>query len=135
LFRVTGGNDGKYKEKFLTAVEKVKATCHDQGAKPATDRSVGEYAYSAVGIAFGLGLLIWGDDGDQAVQNFLQDGKFVIRICFYSKLEYGKNEFRNSVESAVRSLKRVRRRPFCATRTHFVNELYASLIQNGPLGS
>jgi ElaB/YqjD/DUF883 family membrane-anchored ribosome-binding protein len=59
LFRATGGKLAeKSKEKFLTAVEKVKATCHDlQDKATATDRSIREYPYSTVGIAFGLGLI------------------------------------------------------------------------------
>ena len=59
LFRVTGGKLAeKSKQKFLTAVEKVKATCHDiQDKANATDRNIRQYPYSAVGIAFGLGLI------------------------------------------------------------------------------
>jgi len=59
LFRVTGGKlTEKIQGKILTAVEKVEGDLHDIKDKAtATDRSVGEYPYSAVGIAFGLGLL------------------------------------------------------------------------------
>jgi ElaB/YqjD/DUF883 family membrane-anchored ribosome-binding protein len=59
LFRATGGKLAeKSKEKFLTAVEKVKAACHDiQDKAHASERNIREYPYSAVSIAFGLGLI------------------------------------------------------------------------------
>jgi len=64
LFRAAGGKLAeKSKQKFLTAVEKAKTTCHEirnqavAGAQT-TDRVIHEYPYSAVGIAFGLGMLL-----------------------------------------------------------------------------
>lgn len=64
LFRAAGGKLAeKSKEKFLTAMEKARSTCHDlrnqavAGAQ-STDQIINEYPYSAVGIAFGLGMLL-----------------------------------------------------------------------------
>jgi ElaB/YqjD/DUF883 family membrane-anchored ribosome-binding protein len=64
LFRAAGGKLAeKSKEKFLTAMEKAKTTCHDirkqavAGAQT-TDQIIHNYPYSAVGIAFGLGILL-----------------------------------------------------------------------------
>ncbi|MDB6111001.1 MAG: hypothetical protein JWR69_2751, partial [Pedosphaera sp.] len=64
LFVATGGKLAeKSKQKFLTAVERMKETCHDikeraaTGAE-ATNQTVQHYPYSTVGIAFGLGLVI-----------------------------------------------------------------------------
>jgi|SRR5581483_1238680 len=64
LFRAAGGKLAeKSKEKFLTAMEKARTTCHDirnQAAAGAqsTDQIIHNYPYSAVGIAFGLGMLL-----------------------------------------------------------------------------
>lgn len=64
LFRAAGGKLAeKSKEKFLTAMEKAKSTCNDirnQAAAGAdtTDQIIHKYPYSAVGIAFGLGMLL-----------------------------------------------------------------------------
>jgi ElaB/YqjD/DUF883 family membrane-anchored ribosome-binding protein len=64
LFAIAGENlDVHSREKFLTGVEKVKATCRNlqskavSGAK-AADRAVREHPYSVAGIAFGVGLII-----------------------------------------------------------------------------
>ena len=64
LFRATGDNLAeKSREKFLKALEKLRATCQDLHAKSeaeanATDGTDHEYPFSAVGIAFGLGILM-----------------------------------------------------------------------------
>jgi ElaB/YqjD/DUF883 family membrane-anchored ribosome-binding protein len=53
----------KSRARFLTSVERMKRTCRDiqdqaaAGARVA-DRSLREHPYTAVGIAFGLGLVI-----------------------------------------------------------------------------
>jgi len=63
LFRATGGKLAeKTREKFLTSVEKARAACHDlQDISAHTARATGhalhEYPWSAVGVAFGLGLV------------------------------------------------------------------------------
>ncbi len=64
LFRAAGGKIAeKSKEKFLTAMEKARLTCYDvrnqavSGART-TDRIIRDYPYPAVGIAFGVGMLL-----------------------------------------------------------------------------
>jgi ElaB/YqjD/DUF883 family membrane-anchored ribosome-binding protein len=63
LFRASGGKlVEESKEKFLTAFEKMKTTCQDITDKAATSaqstgQTIGQYPFSAIGIAFGLGLL------------------------------------------------------------------------------
>jgi ElaB/YqjD/DUF883 family membrane-anchored ribosome-binding protein len=64
LFRTAGSKLAqKSKEKFLTAMERARSTCKDiqnqtvETAR-ATDHAIHEYPYSAVGIAFGLGILL-----------------------------------------------------------------------------
>jgi ElaB/YqjD/DUF883 family membrane-anchored ribosome-binding protein len=64
LFRATGNRIAeKSREKFLTAVDKARAACHevqDQAVSGlnATDEVIRRYPFSAIGVAFGLGLLI-----------------------------------------------------------------------------
>lgn len=64
LFRATGNKIAeKSKEKFLTAVDKARAACHevhDQAVSgfDATEEVIHRYPFSAIGVAFGLGLLI-----------------------------------------------------------------------------
>jgi ElaB/YqjD/DUF883 family membrane-anchored ribosome-binding protein len=64
LFRATGGKLAeKSKHKFLTAVERVKETCNEIKDKAVTgtettDQVIHHFPYSAVGIAFGFGLII-----------------------------------------------------------------------------
>ncbi|MDB6016990.1 MAG: protein of unknown function ElaB [Pedosphaera sp.] len=64
LFRASGGKLAeKSREKILTAMERVKVACEDiQGKATAgariTDQAVREYPYSALGIAFGFGIII-----------------------------------------------------------------------------
>lgn len=53
----------KSKEKFLSALDKLKATCLNAQAKArsgaqSTDRIIHDYPYSAMGFAFGLGLIM-----------------------------------------------------------------------------
>ena len=64
LFRITGGKvAAKSKEKFISALDRLKDGCvHLQntavvGARN-TDRAIQQNPYSAVGLAFGLGLLV-----------------------------------------------------------------------------
>jgi len=64
LFLATGSKIAeKSKQKFLSAVEKARAAAHevqDQAASglEATEKAIHRYPFSAVGVAFGLGLLI-----------------------------------------------------------------------------
>jgi ElaB/YqjD/DUF883 family membrane-anchored ribosome-binding protein len=64
LFRVAGGKvAAKSKQKFISAVDRLKESCIRLqnkaivGAK-STDRAIQQNPYSAVGLAFGLGLLV-----------------------------------------------------------------------------
>jgi ElaB/YqjD/DUF883 family membrane-anchored ribosome-binding protein len=57
------GNGLKLRAKLDAAVEKAKAACErlqDQttAAAKATDRSIREHPYQAIGVAFGLGVLV-----------------------------------------------------------------------------
>ncbi len=64
LFRISGGMLArKSKHKLLSAVDRAKATCRElkeqaQSGAAIADDAIHQYPYSAVGIAFGLGLLI-----------------------------------------------------------------------------
>ena len=58
-----GGNGHKLRETLNTVVGKTKAACErlqDQATATAkaTDRSIREHPYQAIGFAFGLGLLV-----------------------------------------------------------------------------
>ncbi len=63
LFRATGGTLAeRSKAKFLNSVERMKATCHDIKDRAnagiyTTEQSLRQYPYSAIGIAFGLGVI------------------------------------------------------------------------------
>lgn len=64
LFRAAGGKLAeKSKQKFLSAVEKTRQACEevcDQSAAdgPSEENTSREYPFSAVGVAFGLGVLL-----------------------------------------------------------------------------
>jgi ElaB/YqjD/DUF883 family membrane-anchored ribosome-binding protein len=64
LFKATGGKIAeKSKAKFYTAMERVKQTCHDIQNKAVasartTDQFLHQYPYSAIGVAFGVGLIV-----------------------------------------------------------------------------
>jgi ElaB/YqjD/DUF883 family membrane-anchored ribosome-binding protein len=68
LFLATGGKLAQEsKEKFLTAVERAKETCLDikdqaaagvQSVEQTVEEVVRAYPFSAVGVAFGLGILL-----------------------------------------------------------------------------
>jgi ElaB/YqjD/DUF883 family membrane-anchored ribosome-binding protein len=64
LFRITGEKvAAKSKEKFISAVDRLRDSCVRiqnravSGAKT-TDRAIQQNPYSAVGLAFGVGLLV-----------------------------------------------------------------------------
>ena len=62
LFIATGDRlPRESKEKFLTALERLKETCHDirdRVGEQAFDAEALDFPLSAVGVAFGLGFLI-----------------------------------------------------------------------------
>jgi len=64
LFRAMAGTVAeRSKSKFLSSVERMKATCHDLRDRTAAhvqdaDETLRRYPYSAVGVALGLGIII-----------------------------------------------------------------------------
>ncbi len=62
LFRAAGAQLAeKSKQRFLSAVDRAQSACREVRDHPAsemTEQTAREYPYSAVGVAFGLGMLL-----------------------------------------------------------------------------
>jgi ElaB/YqjD/DUF883 family membrane-anchored ribosome-binding protein len=64
LFRAAGGQLAeKSKQRFLSAVDRAQSAClevrdHTISGEQTAEQTAREYPYSAVGVAFGLGMLL-----------------------------------------------------------------------------